>query len=128
MRRALRRYRAFLTERPSIVAGDLNNNAIWDKPGWLMNYSHTVEVLNGYGLASVYHHVTGEPFGQESQPTIYWRNRTKDGPTYHLDYIFVPHGWLGNVSDLQVGNFEDWCGAKLSDHVPVVVDIADLNQ
>ena len=106
-----------------IVAGDLNNNTHWDKPGWLMNHTHTVDVLNEYGMASVYHHITGESFGEESTPTIYWRNRTKDGPTYHLDYIFVPHAWLEKVRDMQVGTFEDWCGAKLSDHVPVVVDL-----
>ena len=94
LRLALRRYRNFLTEGPCIVAGDLNNNLIWDKPGWLMNHSHTVEVLDEHGLGSVYHHVTGEAFGEESAPTIYWRDRTKDGPTYHLDYVFLPHRWL----------------------------------
>ena len=112
MRLALRRYREFLTERAAMVAGDLNNNTIWDKPGWLMNYTHTVEVLNDYGLGSVYHDVTGERFGEESTPTIYWRDRTKDGPTYHLDYIFAPHAWLNNISDMKVGSFEGWCGAK----------------
>ena len=123
VRLALRRYRDFLTQAPVVAAGDFNNNFIWDKPGWLMNHSHVVDVLNNYGLASVYHHVTGEPFGEESAPTIYWRDRTKDGPTYHLDYVFVPHTWLAQITDMQVGSFEDWCGSKLSDHVPVVVDI-----
>ena len=123
MRLALRRYRDFLSERPSMVAGDFNNNVIWDKPGWLMSHAHTVEVLDQYGLTSVYHHTMGESFGAESAPTIYWRDRTKDGPTYHIDYIFVPHAWLGKVRDMQVGAFEDWCGSKLSDHVPMVVDV-----
>jgi len=27
------------------------------------------------------------------------------------------------VSHLSVGAFETWCGAGLSDHVPVVVDV-----
>ena len=88
-----------------------------------MSHAHTVEVLDQYGLTSVYHHTTGESFGEESGPTSYWRNRTKDGPTYHIDYIFVPHAWLGKVCDMQVGAFEDWCGSKLSDHVPMVVDV-----
>ena len=123
LRLALRRYHGFLAEAPSVVAGDFNNNLIWDKPGWLMNFHHTVETLAGLGLGSVYHHVTGEAFGEESAPTIYWRDRTKDGPTYHLDYVFAPHPWLLKVTNMEVGCFEDWCGSKLSDHVPLTVDL-----
>ena len=123
LRLALRRYRGFLTEVPSVVAGDFNNNLIWDKPGWLMNFSHTVDVLAGLGLNSVYHHVTGEAFGEERAPTIYWRDRTKDGPTYHIDYVFAPHQWLRKVRNIEVGCFEDWCGSRLSDHVPLTVDL-----
>ena len=123
LRLALRRYHGFLAEAPSVVAGDFNNNLIWDKPGWLMNFRHTVETLACLGLRSVYHHVTGEAFGEESAPTIYWRDRTKDGPTYHLDYVFAPHPWLLKVTNMEVGCFEDWCGSKLSDHVPLTVDL-----
>lgn len=123
LRLALHRYRGFLAEAPAVVAGDFNNNLIWDKPGWLMNFSHTVETLGGLGLGSVYHHVTREAFGKESAPTIYWRDRIKDGPTYHLDYVFAPHPWLRKVRSMEVGCFEDWCGARLSDHVPVTVDL-----
>ena len=106
-----------------MVAGDFNNNLIWDKPGWLMNFCHTAEVLDSLGLASVYHQVTDEAFGKESTPTIYWRDRTKDGPTYHIDYVFAPQQWLRKVSSIEVGRFEDWCGSKLSDHVPLTVDL-----
>ena len=123
LRLALRRYRGFLTEVPSVVAGDFNNNLIWDKPGWLMNFSHTVDVLASLGLNSAYHHVTGEAFGEERAPTIYWRDRTKDGPTYHIDYVFAPHQWLRKVRNIEVGCFEDWCGSRLSDHVPLTVDL-----
>jgi exodeoxyribonuclease III len=47
----------------------------------------------------------------------------RDGPTYHIDYIFLPTQWLGHVRELDIGTFEDWCGSGLSDHVPIVVDI-----
>ena len=73
---------------------------------------------------SAYHARTGEVNGEETEPTHCWRDRKKDGPTYHIDYIFLPESWLGAVSDLQVGTFEDWCGSGLSDHVPLVVDLA----
>jgi exodeoxyribonuclease-3 len=122
LRRALVRYRAFLGERATIVAGDLNSNAIWDKPGWRNNHTTTVALLAGLGLVSAYHATRGEAHGAEREPTLYWRDRTKDGPTYHIDYVFLPQPWIGKVTQLSIGTFEDWCG--FSDHVPVVVDVA----
>ena len=129
LRRALTKYRGLLAE-PTIVAGDLNNNVIWHKPGWRINHAATVDILERYGLVSVYHARHGEAQGAESIPTLYWRDRTKDGPTYHIDYVFVPRPWLDRVTRFAVGSFEDWCGAKLSDHVPLVVDLdlADLRR
>lgn len=122
-RRALTKYRSFLTDGPAVVAGDLNNNVIWDKPGWRINHATAVSLLEDMSLVSAYHEVLGEEQGRESTPTIYWRDRKKDGPTYHLDYVFVPRSWVAHISEMCVGSFEDWCGSKLSDHVPVVVDL-----
>lgn len=121
LRRGLTKYRDFLTARPAIVGGDLNNNVHWDRPGWRINHARAVAHLDRLGLKSAYHQVSGEPQGQESCPTHYWRDRTKDGPTYHIDYVFLPPQML---RDFQIGTFEDWTGRKLSDHVPLVVDIA----
>jgi exodeoxyribonuclease III len=124
LRRGLTRYKGFLGERPAVIAGDLNSNTIWDKPGWRINHSTKVRILEeSFGLVSAYHAIRGEAHGQESEPTLYWRDRTKDGPTYHIDYVFLPADWIGKVSHLSVGAFETWCGAGLSDHVPVVVDV-----
>ncbi len=124
LRRALGAYRDFLTARPVIVAGDLNSNAIWDKPGWRINHTAKVEILAGLGLVSAYHALTGEAHGAETTPTLYWRDRTQAGPTYHIDYVFIPTPWIAGVRELTVGRFEDWCGRGLSDHVPIVVDVA----
>ena len=46
------------------------------------------------GLVSVYHELKGERHGEETIPTHYWRvfaprHRRKDGPTYHIDYVFA---------------------------------------
>ena len=124
LRRGLSRYRSFLGERPAVIAGDLNSNTIWDKPGWRINHSTKVRILEeSFGLVSAYHTIRGEAHGQESEPTLYWRDRTKDGPTYHIDYVFLPTAWIGKVSHLSIGAFETWCGAGLSDHVPVIVDV-----
>src|ERR1051326_3352231 len=123
LRRALTRYRSFLLERPAVVAGDLNDNVIWDKPGWRHNYATKVQVMQRLGLVSVYHVVRGEAPGMELTPTHYWRDRRKDGPTYHIDYVFIPGRWVAKVTELSLGTFEDWCGSGLSDHVPIIVDI-----
>ncbi len=123
LRRALSRYGDFLTESPAIVAGDLNHNIFWDKPGYRNNHRTSVDRLAQIGLASAYHAFTGEAQGSETTPTIYWRDRKKDGPAYHIDYIFLPRQWIPHIREFAVGSFEDWCGAGLSDHVPLVVDV-----
>jgi exodeoxyribonuclease-3 len=123
LRRALAKYRTFMSDRPGILAGDLNNNVIWDKPGWRNNHTTTVEILASLGLLSAYHELHREPQGGETVPTLYWRDRKKDGPTYHIDYVFLPDRWIEKVRDLRLGTFEDWCGAGLSDHVPIIVDV-----
>ena len=94
---------------------------IWDKPGWRNNHATKVEIMAGMGLVSAYHATRGEPHGKEQEPTLYWRDRTRDGPTYHIDYVFLPGSWAAK-SRVNIGAFEDWCGAGLSDHVPVTVD------
>lgn len=121
--RALTKYRDGFLNGDVVVAGDLNNNAIWDKPGWRINHMTKVAILEKMGLVSVYHELTGELNGAETQPTHYWRDRAKDGPTYHIDFVFVPTTWIPQVSNFTVGTFEDWCGSKLSDHVPLILDL-----
>ena len=123
-RMALDRYREFLTACPSVAAGDFNNNVFWDRPGWPINHAEAVDILCRYGLISAYHETWNEQQGGESTPTHYWRDRKKDGPTYHIDYIFLSRAWSRRIREMKVGAFEDWCGSGLSDHVPLVVDIA----
>lgn len=125
LRRALTKYQAFLTDRPAVIAGDFNNNKIWDKPGWRINHMTKVALMEKMGLVSAYHEVMGEEQGEESIPTHYWRDRKKDGPTYHIDYVFMPAAWVSAIRTFRVGTFEDWCGSGLSDHVPLVVDVDD---
>jgi exodeoxyribonuclease III len=124
LRWALSKYRGFLTSAPAVIAGDLNDNVIWDKPGWRHNWASKLAIMHRLGLRSAYHAVRNELPGAETVPTLYWRDRRRDGPTYHIDYVFVPATWLPNVTDLSIGTFEDWCASGLSDHVPIVVDIA----
>jgi exodeoxyribonuclease III len=124
LRRALRKYAGFLSERNSIVAGDFNNNVFWHRPGWRLNHGNAVAHLAKLGLVSAYHELRGEEQGRESVPTLYWRDRTIDGPTYHIDYVFLPSAMLPNVRELAIGSYAEWCGSGLSDHVPIVLDVS----
>ncbi len=123
LRTALTRYRTLLTPGPAVIAGDWNSNAIWDKPGWRINHMTKVRILDEIDLVSAYHEVSGEAQGAETTPTHYWRDRREDGPTYHIDYTFVPRDWIRRINHFEVGCFAHWCGNGLSDHVPLIVDI-----
>ena len=123
LRLALTRYRSFLEEGPAIIAGDWNNNVIWDRPGWRINHRNVLRALEGLDLVSAYHAAMNEDQGQETIPTHYWRDRREDGPTYHIDYIFLPREWLGHMTLFDLGSFADWCGNGLSDHVPLTIDL-----
>ncbi len=124
LRRSLDVYRDFIGERATVVAGDFNDNVQWDKPRRLNNHGINVRELQNLGLVSAYHHHRDEKQGTELEPTIYWRDRKVDGPRYHIDYCFIPADWTKRILSLRVGRFQDWVGNGLSDHVPIVVDLA----
>ena len=74
------------------------------------------------GLVSAYHVSRGVEAGNEPEPTFYWRRRAVDG--YHIDYVFMPEDWSTHAFDVAVGTYEDWVGSGLSDHVPLVLEMA----
>jgi endonuclease/exonuclease/phosphatase family protein len=124
LRRALRDYDRFCAGAPLVVAGDFNNNVHWDRPGRPNNHEAAVQDLDRLGLASAYHVARGVAQGAEPEPTLYWRDRRRDGPVYHIDYCFVPRRWTTRLAHVTVGGFDEWVGAGLSDHVPLMVEIA----
>ena len=121
--RALKSSKEFCTEGPLVVAGDFNNHVRWDEAGKPNNQANIVAALESIGLVSAYHFDRNVGQGEEPEPTHYWRDRKKQGPTYHIDYIFLPRQWAENMREMTVGSFEDWCGSGLSDHVPLVVEV-----
>lgn len=104
----------------TIIAGDLNSNAIWDKPRRVWNHSTCVRRLEESGFRSLYHLATGEEQGAETQPTFYL-HRSELKP-YHIDYVFA-HNALheGAATVVQVGERYGWIDA--SDHMPLIVEI-----
>ncbi|HLZ27356.1 MAG TPA: endonuclease/exonuclease/phosphatase family protein [Chloroflexota bacterium] len=119
---ALAAYESFLLARPSIVAGDFNNHVRWDKVGKAWNHANTVAAFERLGFVSAYHEFLGLEQGAEQHPTFYWRTRSADGPTYHIDYVFVPRASVGRLQSVAVGSRADWIATGLSDHVPLILD------
>jgi exonuclease III len=111
-------YSSWLAGSPSVVAGDWNSNAQWDRPQ-RAPHAATVAKLADCGLKSAYHYYFRQNYGQERHATWYNHKRLERG--FHLDYCFVPEMWLSNVHRVEVGRAEQWLPS--SDHCPLVVDI-----
>jgi exonuclease III len=116
--RALNDSSEFCQDDNLVVAGDFNNNPQWDRPNGPNNMLRITQELMNRGLVSLYHNMTGLPFGSEIQAT-YWHYRIKP---YHIDYIFVPTTWLKNLISFEIGKFEEWCQNGLSDHAPLIAE------
>jgi endonuclease/exonuclease/phosphatase family metal-dependent hydrolase len=110
---------AWLREGRSIVAGDFNNSVVWDSSGSTVKFADIDAFLKGLGLTSAYHSLTGEALGSEKMKTFF--HTKKDDRAYHIDYCFV-HESLA-VERVRIPAFEEW--RSQSDHVPVIVDIAN---
>lgn len=110
--------------RPAIVCGDFNSNTLWDgdRPnpkGLAGNHSAVVRLLTKRRLVSAYHHFFSEPQGQETRPTyFFWHHKNRP---YHIDYVFLPSDWASQIRAVQLGSHTAW--SKLSDHVPLTVDL-----
>jgi hypothetical protein len=119
--KAVEMYRGLIETSPTLLIGDLNSNAIWDKghPRDL-NHSSLVKNLAALGMASAYHAFHNEQQGAETRPTFYLQ-KNEQRP-YHIDYCFVPEVWLQRVRRVDVGKFDYW--KAFSDHCPMLVEIA----
>ncbi len=118
---ALEAYDSLIQSRPTVVAGDFNNAVQWDKTGKAWNHALAVDRLQALGLVSAYHSHHRVEQGAEQDPTLYWTwNQNK---TYHIDYVWIPEKWLPAVTSVTVGDYATWVESRLSDHVPLSVDL-----
>jgi exodeoxyribonuclease III len=102
-------------EVPTVVAGDFNASR---------SFAHltNVRMLEERGLVSAYHTLHGVAPGSNTDDatSFHMWNQEK---RFHMDFVFVPREW--HIQAVGVGSFEDYAGAGLSDHVPVVVTVSD---
>jgi exodeoxyribonuclease-3 len=115
--RSLREHPRWFNSGPTVIAGDFNSNAIWDKKRRQENHSSMVAALEAHGLISAYHAFHQQEHGCETRHTFYLYGH-RDKP-YHLDYVFVPATWREGLS-VAVGEHCDWVS---SDHCPVTIDV-----
>ncbi|MFZ3152423.1 endonuclease/exonuclease/phosphatase family protein [Pseudomonas sp.] len=111
-------HRSELAKNNVIILGDLNSNAIWDKPDRWWSHSDVVRELTELKLHSIYHQQTGELQGSEQQPTFFLQRNT--AKPYHIDYAFVASNLLPHCQ-FEIGTRQDWLG--ISDHLPLTLTI-----
>jgi endonuclease/exonuclease/phosphatase family metal-dependent hydrolase len=104
-------YERFIKKAPTVIIGDFNTGYVCD------------ELESCWGLVSAYHYFHRADHGEERHPTLYfYRHRSRP---FHFDYCFVPRHWRRRITDVRVGSYADWVGAKFSDHTPIIVDVRD---
>jgi len=111
----------FADDLPTVICGDFNSNPIFDPGRKKKTHSAVVQLLAARGLASAYHEFFCERHGAETRPTYYFWHRQER--SFHIDYIFLPSAWIKSITAVEVGSYSQWRAA--SDHVPIVVEIAD---
>jgi exonuclease III len=115
---ALKYYESLLQE-PCIIAGDWNSNKVFDHIKRVGTHSEVVELLEKVEIRSAYHQLLNEEHGLESVPTHYFRkDRTKP---FHIDFIFASESILKQVSNLEIGSYEEWI--QFSDHMPIRMEL-----
>jgi exodeoxyribonuclease III len=112
---ALEAYKHLFHESEVIVAGDFNQNVLFDTPRGKVKYADWLSKAEELGLRSVYHLDRQCEQGREPEKTFFLHHKEEKG--HHLDYIFATPGLLENGVAVEVGNHADW--HKASDHMPL---------
>jgi len=105
-----------------VIIGDTNSNAVFNRSHpKAKNHDAMVVWLREKGLVDAYNHVTGEAQGEETLATFYqWRHEDKP---FHLDRAYVSPQRLRSFAVVPRSEHGRWL--ELSDHMPIVLDIAD---
>jgi endonuclease/exonuclease/phosphatase family metal-dependent hydrolase len=118
--RTLDAYSSILSSGSTVVMGDLNSGSNLTRQKSInKGHSRIVAALADRGLVSAYHAFHGVDHGEEAHPT-YHHQRKASNP-WHIDFCFVPAGWVVNVIRVDVLDGKEW--AATSDHLPLMVDV-----
>lgn len=112
-------HRKELQQDNTIIIGDFNSNAIWDKQDRWWSHTDTIIELLAINIESLYHYQTGEQQGEETQPTFFLHRKAEK--SYHIDYIFMSSHLLRS-SKLKLGAINNWL--TVSDHIPLCATIS----
>jgi hypothetical protein len=116
--KAIHHYEHIIKPERTMLIGDFNSNSIWDKPRRIGNHSDLVQKLSLKQIKSVYHYYFDQAHGNEQHPTFNLY-KSIDKP-YHLDYCFVSEDIMVNLTDMQIGLYDEW--KKYSDHQPLIIE------
>ncbi len=111
-------HRNELRQENTIIAGDFNSNAIWDKSDRWWSHTDTVGELSAIDIESLYHYQSGEEQGKETQPTFFLHR--KEVKPYHIDFVFMSKKLLPS-SWMKIGCVNEWLA--VSDHLPLCVTV-----
>lgn len=115
--RAVNFYKSIL-DKPSILIGDFNSNAIWDNKKRVGTHTDVVTILNQKKIYSLYHLINNCNHGKEKDNTFFLlKNETKP---FHIDYCFASEKLITEQTKIEIGRYNDWI--KLSDHMPIIID------
>lgn len=114
----LQEHKSKLPLTRTIIGGDFNSNACWDKWDRWWNHSDVVRELKEIGIHSLYHYLTKELQGTETQPTFFMYR--KEQRPYHIDYIFQSED-LVSESTIKIGEPNEWL--EFSDHMPIICEM-----
>ena len=116
---ALQSLSDFICAGPSIFAGDFNGSVFFDgkRP---TPFRLVIDSLDRLGMKSAWHHFHGEKFGEEAAQT-YFMNRGGELRGFHIDYAFVSK--IFGLQGVKINSYAEYHGGKLSDHVPLSVDL-----
>jgi hypothetical protein len=107
-----------LASGSTVLAGDLNSSAnTADNRQHLRNVARLAEM----GVVSAYHAHRGTDPDRSDSGTLFWQ--WKEHQPYHCDLAFVPEAWAPRIRSVTLGTYSNWVATKVSDHVPVVVDV-----
>jgi exodeoxyribonuclease III len=107
--------------RPGILAGDLNLFPTLDGDPTIESFAAVRNRLADLDYVSLYHYFFDEKFGAESRAT-HFHHFDADRP-FHIDYCFASSSLLPRVTSVTVGTQDEWVRPRLSDHVPIIVDL-----